>query len=186
MTPLFKLTLLSVIFTIQGCQLLSKNELFAPVQVVEDKENISQNQIYQLFQQGHQYSKLSTEEQKTICSRLAIDYQEFTDWQTGWILVYALNNGFNCLDLNTSLKTLTEIQAQQDPKLPLNWLNNRQIKLFKNLVDANTLQLTNDKLRKSNQTLKKRLMKKELELKELSSKIQALKVIETSINQKTR
>lgn len=186
MLKLFKISLILSLLTAQSCQLLP----LPPPKKESTKNRQDQTQLFHLFRQGERYSKLSTKEKKTICRRLTLDFQKQKDWQTAWLLVYSLNNNFNCLGLEKTRNLLVAIQSTHNLNSTLYWLNSNQINIFDNL---NTLQSKNDSfqaknklIKKSNKKLKKQLNKTKTKLKDINHKIQALKEIETTINQNTQ
>lgn len=181
MLALFKIILLASIVTIQGCQLLPPSHLLPKVKFTEAE--LEQDQIYRLLRQGNRYSALTNEERDVVCKRLKLDYQEHGDWQTAWLLVYSLNSHFNCINFKQSIILLKTIQAKNDFNLHLKWLNNNQLQLLNKL---NRLQSRNNIFQRKNNNLKSKLNEAEIQLQDVISKIQALKIIETTINQKTQ
>jgi len=180
MSILFKFFLIFIILTTQGCQLIPSYQSFKQKTT---KAELDQDQINRLFRQGNRYNKLSKEEKKVVCKHLNQDYQKVADWQTAWLLVYSLNDDFNCVNLKDTLILLKVIQANKNLNTPLQWLNANQIKVLNKL---NRLQTKNNKFQRKNNSLKGKLNEAEIQLQDVIAKIQALKVIETTINQKTQ
>jgi len=181
MLTFLKLSLLCLTLTLQGCQLLSSPNLSAKVESTEAE--LEQDQIHRLLRQGIRYDTLSTEERHVVCKRLKLDYQEHEDWQTAWLLIYSLNKNFDCINAKQTLILLKTIHAKKDFNLHLQWLNNNQIQLLNKL---NRLQSRNNLFQRKNNSLKSKLNEAEVQLQDVISKIQALKIIETTINQKTQ
>jgi len=173
---LFRLFLLLIILTSQGCQTL--NDSLKTWVTLDD-----QDQIQRLLKYGKQYDELSKEQRRSTCKQLKQDYEKQGNWQTAWLLVYSLNDNFNCVSLKKSLAMLNTIQTMENPNKQLQWLNKNQLKLLNNL---NTLQKQNNKVHKRNRYIHTKLDQAKQQLEELNAKIQDLKAIETSINRKTQ
>jgi len=181
MLTFFKITLLLSLLTLQGCQLLSPANVSAKVKSTEAE--LEQDEIYRLLRQGKRYNTLTTEERYVVCKRLKLDYQEHDDWKTAWLLVYSLNKNFDCINSKQTLILLKSIQEKSGFNLHLLWLNTNQIQLLNKL---NQLQSRNNHFQRKNNNLKSKLNEAEIQLQDVISKIQALKIIETTINQKTQ
>jgi len=177
MQLLFKLLFILFTLTILGCQ------TFDPFQSSPKTEETpsEQEQIYRLLRQGRSYAELNKPVQQSLCKRLKKDYQTQADWQTAWLLVYALNADFNCANQKETLTLLKSINTSLEPDALLLWLNKNQLH---SLNDINSLQSTIKKQLRKNNTLKNQLAITKKELEEVNAKIQALKAIETSINKK--
>ena len=167
MQRLFKLLFFSLILSHQGCQTLSQYSVFPETQ----EKFMDQEQVYGLLMQGMQYQKLNKRQQRAKCKKLRQDYQNQTNWQTAWLLVYSLNADFSCVNLDKALGLLNDIQHTPGVDSQLLWLNKNQIQLLNNL-------------QKKNNSLQNQLNETEIQLQQVISKIQALKAIETSINKK--
>lgn len=188
MSALIKFILVTAILLAQGCQLLPSYNFFkGEEESVTEAENENENerqhaQIHSLLRLGKQYSKLSKEGKKGACKELEADYQQQGDWQSAWLLVYLLNDDFNCVSQTKTLKLLKAIQLDKDFNSSLKWLNHNQIELISKLL---SLQAKNNNYKKKNNNLEAQLKETGIQLQNVISKIQALKVIETTINQKT-
>jgi len=174
--PIF--TVLTLL-TVQGCQFMPTKRALSNVSTQEQ----NQDKILSLLRQGNRYSNLSTKEQQAVCKRLTLDYHQHEDWQTAWLLIYSLNNNFKCVNLNKTIALLKSIQTDITVNPSLQWMNIQQLKL---LHKHQSLQLRNNKYLRKNSHLKTQLNEAEIQLQNVISKIQALKVIETTINQKTQ
>ena len=166
-----------LILTTQGCETLSKYQPSSTIFSSSDE----QDQIYRLVRQSKRYDELSKRKRQATCKRLKLDYQILADWQTAWLLVYSLNDDFNCIDKDKTLELLQAIREAQGTSTQLQWLNNNQIILLMEL----------DKQKTKNKSLSIRLNKAQLEqiqtqqqLKKANAKLQALQAIETNINKK--
>lgn len=186
MLNLFKTFLMLSLLIGQGCQLLP----LSPPKDGSAKSRLEQAQLFRLFRQGERYSKLSAKEKKTVCKRLTLDFQKQDDWQTAWLLVYSLNDNFNCLGLEKTRNLLAAIQSTHNLNSTLRWLNNNQINVLNNLntlqSKSNSFRAKNRLIKKNNNKLKKQLRKTKIELKDINHKIQALKEMETTVNQNTQ
>ncbi len=181
---LFRLFLLLIILTSLGCQNL-KDSLKSLVTL--DDQN---HQMQRLLNYGEQYNELGKEQRRSLCKKLKQDFKTQDNWETAWLLVYSLNDNFNCVSLKESLSMLNSIQNAKNPNKHLQWINKNQIKLLNNL---NNFQKQNNKVHKRNRYIHTKLdqSKQQLEelnakLEELNAKIQELKAIETSIYKKTQ
>jgi len=183
-----KLIFVCVIF-ISGCQSLNnlkssfydsqKSEPSAPFATIEHDEE----KFYQLLFLGNHYSRQTKDQQQLNCKQLKQQYDKKKNWQQAWLIAYSLNKNFSCISLSKTLSLLKEIQTELKPTDSLYWLNENQIQLFNTL---SYLQSKNRKYKRKNAGLKEKLNEAEIQLQDVISKIQALKVIETTINQKTQ
>lgn len=178
MIPFLQFILILSLLSLQGCQPMPKR-----IAASNTTTEQSQDKTLSLFRQGNRYSELSPEEQQTICKRLLLDYQEHSDWQTAWLLIYSLNNNFKCVNLKKTIDLLKSIQSDITVNPSLQWMNIQQLKL---LNKYQSLQSRNNRYLKKNGHLKTQLNEAEIQLQNVISKIQALKVIETTLNQKTQ
>ncbi|MBE0470738.1 MAG: hypothetical protein IBX55_14680 [Methyloprofundus sp.] len=196
MPRLVKYVLFSVIFTLQGCQPYFKH-LFQPLESVADTDQeqtydvltgIQQEQVYYLLKRTQQYSVLDKKQSTLACKELTLEYEKNPDWQIAWVLVYALNSDFSCVNLGDAIKLLKAIQAQQAGGMQLQWLTKAQIKVLEDIKEQyNKNSSLRSQLKASEGQLamtQEQLGIAQDQLVELSSKIQALKAIESSINKK--
>jgi hypothetical protein len=145
--------------------------------------------VHYLLRLGNQYSKLTKEGQLIACKQLLIDHKVQGDWQSAWLIVYLLNDNFNCVNQAETLELLKTIELNKKVAVSLQWLNRNQINLLNNAI---SFQTEKNSFKRKNKNLKIKLIETKLQLeqtetqlKEVISKIQALKIIETTINQKT-
>jgi len=180
----FKLFVLLFTLSIQGCETLS--EYRPPINV--SKASNEQDQLQRLFRQSKRYHELSKKQRQAACKRLKQDYNKKADWQIAWLLVYSLNDEFNCIKLSRSLKLLKEIKSTLDSSSQLVWLNNTQILLLEGLVKYKSKnKFLRSLLKKSQAQLtqsQEELIQTQEDLQKENSKIEALKAIETNINKK--
>lgn len=174
---LFKLLFLSVVLACQGCQVLSQYVPYSSTAESPGKQELT----VQLFSQSIRYKELPLLKKQEKCKSLKQRYQTDHDWQVAWLLAYSFNDGYACTSLKEKLLLLRLIQNTPDVSPQLLWLNNNQINLINKLQ---SLQAKVDKFQKKNYHLKHQLNDAEIQLKEVISKIQALKAIETNINKK--
>lgn len=168
----------------QGCQLIRDYQFLSKEQPSRQSEaEKGHDQMFSLLRQGKRYSELSKQEQRVVCKQLTLDYQQHKDWQTAWLLIYALNQNFTCVSQSDTVILLQKIEKNTEVSPSLQWLNTNQIELLKKL---NTLQIKVNSFQIKNHNLKSQLNEAEEQLQDVISKIQALKVIETTINQKTQ
>lgn len=196
MSRLAKYILFSFVFTLQGCQPYFKNLFQPPESVVfTDQEQpydavrrIKQGQAYDLLKRTQQYFVLNKKQKALACEELRLEYDQNPDWQVAWVLVYALNSDFSCVQLGEAIAMLGAIQTQQSVGLQLQWLNTVQIKVLESMKEQyNQNRRLRNKLKKSEEQLaitQEQMTIAQDQLIELSSKIQALKAIESSINKK--
>jgi len=188
MATLLKIFITFIVLTSSGCQLLTDWEAsfnnpaedtgIDGVQVATQLE-----QSYQILQLSNLYGSKTLQEQKLICEQLKSKYEVKKSWLTAWLIAYSVNNNFNCVNIKGTLALLKSIQQLQGVSSPLYQLNSNQIQILKKL---SYLQTKNWNFRHKNSVLKKEITEAEVQLQEVISKIQALKVIETTINQKTQ
>ncbi len=186
MPTLLKIFIIFIVVTSSGCQLLTDiHSTFYDTtdDSVKVPAKFKIQQLYPLLEDSTVYSSMSVKQQKIICEQLKSAYKIQKDWQTAWLMAYSVNQNFTCLSLVDTLNILTKIQQQQPPASPLYWLNIHQINLLNKL---SYLQSKNKKFKRKNKLLKENLNKTTLQLQDIVSKIQALKIIETTINQKTQ
>ncbi|PCJ31319.1 MAG: hypothetical protein COA90_06625 [Gammaproteobacteria bacterium] len=182
-----KLLFLILIVSIQACQVARQQPEVLPADLAIDQTLIlppsaeadsteaaanlqrlnEQNQLVEFFSQSNEYHNFTIKKQQQLCRQLKQDYKENSDWKTAWLLVYALNDDFKCLTLSKSLGLLKAMQKDTEMNSQFYWLNAQQIKLFNDLRNAK---------RKSYSLSNK--------LKKENSKIEALKAIESDINDK--
>lgn len=184
-----KLIYVCIVISLSGCQLLNdlkssfnnsqESESSAPFATDQNDEE----KLYQLLFLSSQYSRQTQEQQQLNCKQLKQQYEKKKNWQQAWLIVYSLNKDFSCISLSKTLSLLREIQTELKPTNSLYWLNDNQINLLNKL---SYLQAKNKKFKRKNAGLKEKLNEAEIQLQDVISKIQALKVIETTINQKTQ
>lgn len=182
MQVIVRLFFLSILLGSQACQLNTRNNLIPKTKSVI--QPVNQEQIYHLLMQGMHYYNLDKKQQQAKCKELQLDYESKPDWQTAWLLVYSLNDEFNCLRLDKTLELLNSIQIMPGVNPQLLWLNENQLKLFTKLNKLHKLPTQLNQSRKYNNNLRNKLSEAELQRQQAISKIQALKAIETSINKK--
>lgn len=170
MKLVFKLFFFLLVLCSSSCQLHGGDQ----EPPIISSEPVEQEEFHTLLKQGKRYQQLTNLQQQAECAKLKHDYQTHAHWHTAWLLVYALNNNFNCLSLDETLGLLNAIPPAQNSTNPLLWLNKNQIKLLTDL----------DKFQKKSNTLRRKLKLAQKRLKKANSKIQALKAIEASINKK--
>jgi len=188
MVTLLKIFITFIVLTSSGCQLLTDWETsFNNSAEKQDKVDVIEDpqleQSYQLLQLSNLYGGKSAKEQKIICEQLKDNYEVQKDWHTAWLIAYSVNSNFNCVNIKKTLGLLKNIQQQQQVSSLLYQLNYNQIQILKKL---SYLQSKNWNFRHKNNILKKEITEAEIQLQEVIAKIQALKVIETTINQKTQ
>jgi len=188
MATLLKIFITFIVLTSSGCQLLtdwktSLNNSSEELAITDGQVISSVKQSNQLLQLSNLYGSKTPKEKKFICEQLKADYKIDKNWHTAWLIAYSVNSNFKCLNIKKTLVLLNEIQQQQETSCPLYQLNDNQIKILKSL---SSLQSKNWNFRNKNNILKKEITEAEIQLQEVISKIQALKVIETTINQKTQ
>jgi len=188
MPKLIKFIFIFVLFTSQGCESLKgfKFPLLSDStkhdNKLEQENKLEQDEIYLLLKQSNQYSHYPTDKKKTLCNRLKLAYKKHNNWKTAWFIAYSFNDSFNCVSLKKKRVLLEFIKPKIKESSPLYSVNLNQIKLLKKL---SYLQSNNKKIKSKYNSLKIKLNKTETELQTIISKIQALKVIETTINKKT-
>lgn len=177
---LIKYILFVLILSTQACRTMPwvKPE---EVAIPENPVSADQQQIIRLLRQGDRYEALNSAERLVVCKRLLLDYQQQADWQTAWLLIYALNDKFSCVGQKETIKLLHAIQEDKGTSPSLLWINRILIPNYKSL---RTLQLQLNKYYSKNKGLRTQLQDAETQLQQVISKIQALKEIETSINKK--
>lgn len=179
MQQFLKLSVFLFILTILGCETLSE---YRSTSIIKKASNVQkQEQIQRLLRQSKRYDELSNKQRHAACKRLKQDYKKQANWQTAWLLVYTLNDDFNCVKKSKTLKLLKAIKADQGTSTQLQWLNNNQILLLKDLDNYKT---KNNNLRKQLKKVHIQLKLAQNALKLENSKIEALKAIETNINKK--
>ncbi len=196
MLQLVKYILFSFVFTLQGCQPYLKN-FFQPSKSIESTAHeqpydvvrrIQQGQVYDLLKRTQQYYVLNQKQRTLACKELRLEYDKNPDWQVAWLLVYALNSDFSCVQLGEAITMLGVIQTQQSAGLHLQWLNKEKIKILESMKEQyNQNRRLRNTLKKSEEQLaitQEQIEIAQDQLVELSSKIQALKAIESSINKK--
>ncbi len=164
-------SILLILALTQGCQLLNSSRL----------NSAEQEQIDKIFFQASQYSSISDKEQLSSCEKLKNEYSKTEHWPAAWLMLYSLNKDFKCINLSDSIKLSKVLQNNENFAEQLKFLNQHQIHLFNQMQE---LQHTNFQYKKNNHALKSKLKHVDGKLKDLSSKIQALKIIETTLNKK--
>lgn len=181
------LSLYLLLISLQGCQvpLLEKDVDPMPVemplavidpiiQTIDYSATIEQIQLYKLLVRGGRYAELEEQQRKIACKQLKEEYRIQADWQTAWLLVYAVNHNFNCINISRAIELLHIMVANPDTSTALQWMNSNQINVLNSLQE---LQI--EKAKVSN-----RLKRAQRQLKQENSKIEELKAIETEINKK--
>ncbi|PHS24482.1 MAG: hypothetical protein COA83_07730 [Methylophaga sp.] len=180
--------LLCLLFiSLQGCQTHFLEKDVAPmavetplavttpiIQTIDYSTTIEQVQLYQLLVLGGRYAELEEPQRKIACQQLKEDYRIQADWQAAWLLVYAVNHNFNCINISRAIELLHTMAANPDTSTSLQWMNSNQINVLHRLQ-----KLQIEKVKVSNQ-----LKKAQTELKQENSKIEELKAIESEINKK--
>jgi len=188
--PIFiKLLFLALIFSNQGCQIHFLQQDKPQPSPIENKQAyfdnttplseidatpVYTNEVYRLLMQGMQYHELNKPQQQEKCETLKINYQADEDWKIAWLLIYALNDDFACINATQSLDMLNKIQDLPDMNIQLKWLNGKHIKLLSQIIKSN----------KHRDKLAKQLRESKMKLQKESHKIEELKKIEANINKK--
>ncbi len=182
-----KLFFVILLLSIQACQLQNPTRVEDPVDLetnqslivppnfdvdlAESNTNLNvkteQVQLIDLFARSAKYHDFDNKKKQQLCEQFKQDYKQTSDWQTAWILVYGLNDNFKCMKLSESLTLLKTLQKSVEINSQLYWLNEQQIKLFADLLSS-----------------KRRIYSLSTKLKKENSKIEALKAIESDINDK--
>ncbi len=173
----FSLSIFLLILATTGCEIFSTYQPTSTIFSTSDE----QDQVYRLLRQSKRYDELNKRQREATCKRLKLDYQILSDWQTAWLLVYSLNDNFNCIHQDKTLELLKVIQAAQGTSTQLQWLNNNQIIL---LMDLDKHQTMNNDLSIQLNKTQLQLIQTQEQLKKANSKLQALTAIETNINKK--
>ncbi len=173
----FCLFIFLLVVTTTGCEILSTYQPTSTIFSTSDE----QDQIYRLLRQSKRYDELNKRQRLATCKRLKLDYQILSDWKTAWLLVYSLNDDFNCINQDKTLELLKVIQEAQGTSTQLQWLNNNQIIL---LMDLDKHKTMNNNLSIQLNKTQLQLIKTQEQLKKANSKLQALTAIETNINKK--
>ncbi len=160
-----------VISVCSGCQ---RQPTTTALPAVMNSEPDNHEKIYDILIQGMHLAELDKAQQQIECEQLKLNYQIKPEWQTAWFLVYPLNEDFHCTSVTETIDYLQTLAASTEIYPQLAWMNNRQIKLVKQLL----------KYQKKSISLRRQLKEAQKRLKEVNLKIQALKAIETSINKK--
>lgn len=181
------LSLYLLLISLQGCQtpLLEKDVDPTPVemplavtdpiiQTIDYSATIEQIQLYNLLVRGGHHAELGEQQRKIACKQLKEEYRIQADWQTAWLLVYAVNHNFNCINISRAIELLHIMAANPDTSTALKWMNSNQINVLNSLQ-----KLQIEKAKVSN-----RLKRAQRQLKQENSKIEELKAIETEINKK--
>ncbi len=163
--------LVAIFSVCSGCQLQPTT---APTSVIKASELGEHENTNNFFIKGMHLAELDKAQQQIQCEQLKLKYQTKPEWQTAWLLVYPLNDDFHCLSLNETIDYLQTLVASTEIYPQLAWLNKNQLKILKQLL----------KYQKKSISLRRQLKEAQKRLKEVNSKIQALKAIETSINKK--
>jgi len=187
MKVFIKLFFVILLFSIQACQLQTPTRVEAPidletnqslivppnfdVDLAESNTNLNvkteQVQLIDLFARSAKYHDFDNKKKQQLCEQFKQDYKQTSDWQAAWILIYGLNDNFKCMKLSESLTLLKTLQKSVEVNSQLYWLNEQQIKLLADLLSS-----------------KRRIYSLSTKLKKENSKIEALKAIESDINNK--
>jgi len=187
MKVFIKLFFVILLFSIQACQLQTPTRVEAPidletnqslivppnfdVDLAESNTNLNvkteQVQLIDLFARSAKYHDFDNKKKQQLCEQFKQDYKQTSDWQAAWILIYGLNDNFKCMKLSESLTLLKTLQKSVEVNSQLYWLNEQQIKLLADLLSS-----------------KRRIYSLSTKLKKENSKIEALKAIESDINDK--
>lgn len=181
------LLLCLLLISLQGCQTLLPEKDVVPMpvetplavtapitQAIDYSATTEQIQLYKLLIRGERYAELEGQQRIIACKQLKEEYRIQADWQTAWLLVYAVNHNFNCIKISSAIELLHTLKTNPDTSTSLQWMNSNQINVLNRL---RKLQI--EKAHLSNQ-----LKKAQRQLKQESSKIEELKAIESDINKK--
>ncbi|MBL1319900.1 MAG: hypothetical protein COA63_002400 [Methylophaga sp.] len=181
------LCLYLLLINLQACQAYLPEEKVLPMpvetplavtkpvaQVIDYLITVEQVQIYNLLEQGRRYAGLEGPQLKIACQQLKEEYRIQADWQSAWLLVYAVNHNFSCININRTIELLQVLEADPDTSASLLWMNNNQINVLNRIR----------KLQTERTYLSNKLKKAQTALKQENSKIEELKAIETDMNKK--
>lgn len=165
----------SLLATLTGCQ------NYPAFYVTEKAETIEFEEFEEFVNYGakfaYEYSSALTE----TCTKYKQLYAE-GDWRAGWMLaVYATStNSQNCLNSKEAIQILTTLETENKINVNLLWLAN----LHLSWLEGQEKQTTKvNQLMWSMNKKKSQLIELKEQNKNLEEKIDALKEIETSINQ---
>ncbi len=164
----------TLLVSLTGCQSLPSNRFVEPVQA------IPQN-LEQISEYGAKFASEYKGAVKETCTKYTQLYQQ-GDWRAGWIMALQVTETKlkHCLNSKEAIHILTTLETQKKITPELLWLT--QI----HLSWLNELEL---QAKKASQ-IKRAINRKQVQINELKKenqdlveKLEALKAIETSINQ---
>ncbi len=177
-----KTIFLLLTLTIISCTSITPQE--NPVIQNVSRLSCSISELDKLMAFGVYFSSLSNKEKKNECNQLRFNYSVLNDWSSGWALAYAINEYSGCGTINDGIKILKKIHDTKLNSEQIEWLISYQVTL---LTQRKTIEILKRQKHQLNLDLK--LSKEQLsncqdDKKNMVLKIQDLKSIETSINQR--
>ncbi|MCF6203216.1 MAG: hypothetical protein L3J59_06015 [Methylococcaceae bacterium] len=159
---------------LQGCQSVDFNPK-------DEHPQQNPSQFEQLAKFGSDFALQLDAKPKITCKKY-IQLHKNGDWRASWVLALTTVQPENiqCVNINDAILVLTTLELQNKINPDLIWLNQSYLALlFKLQENKKTISLLNQSISNSSE----HSSSLEEEKKELSKKIEALKNIETNINQ---
>ena len=118
---------------------------------------------------------------KTTCAKFKKLYQQ-GDWRAGWVLALHIpeSESKQCLNITEAVQILTTLESEKKIDPDLIWLNQYHLRLL-NKLQQQTKKVS--QLKSAMRSNKQQIVDLQDENQDLVEKLEALKAIETSINQ---
>lgn len=134
-----------------------------------------------LLKQGAYYHQLTGKLYQSVCQQFLQIYTDKNSWQAGWLLAYSFSDKQSCITHKKRLAILKSLQKSKQLNTDIAWLNQSQIKTLQN-IDRLKNKLTAYKNKNNKLQIEQQILQKKN--KYLTAQIQALKLIENSINER--
>ncbi len=171
----FYLIIISLLL-LSSCNLL-KTSPYPISEIVNNKRSGTLD----LLNQGDYYHHLTGKPYQNVCRQLLRLYTDKNSWHAGWLLTYSFSDKQSCITHKKRLTILKSLQKSGSLNKDIAWLNKAQIKTLQNIdrlkEKVDNYKTKTDKLQKDKESLKQKNL-------HLTAQIQALKLIENSINKR--
>ncbi|MCW8929862.1 MAG: hypothetical protein OQL19_06455 [Gammaproteobacteria bacterium] len=179
---ILKIIFLLIVSTIIGCKSIIHQE--NPVIQDISRLSCSISELDKFMAFSNSFSSLPDKEKKIECDQLRFNYSVLNDWSSGWALAYAINEYPGCGKIDDGIKILKKIHNIKMNSKQIEWLINYQITLLTQRKTIGILKNQKHQLKQELKISNEELSNCQNEKKSMVLKIQELKSIETSINQR--
>lgn len=164
----------TLLLNLAGCQ-------HFPLLAKADNKQSSPAKLEQLSEYGAKFAREYESAAEETCTKYRQLYQQ-GDWRAGWTLALQATKtkSKHCLNNKQAIQVLSTLESQQEINPELLWLTQLHLSWLIKL-DKQTKKI--NQLKRANSRVQTKSIELEKENQDLVEKLDALKAIETSINQ---